>query len=82
LPRDDRHPDVDGGPVAGTGKSGQRSELVACGSEADLEALDPAEPAVGTGFVDAVAEVADDFFESAALHGVDSQYWASNGACS
>jgi hypothetical protein len=67
LSTDDRHPQGHGGVAADSGKMVEQGEFVAGGFEADLEPLDLTEPAIGAGFVDAVAEVADDLFEPAAL---------------
>jgi hypothetical protein len=48
-------------------------ELVLGAGEADLEALDLAEPAFAFGFGDAVVQVVPDFFETGPLGGVRPQ---------
>ena len=57
---------------AGGGQVGL-GELVVGGGEADLESLGFTGPAFALGFGDAVQEVVADFFEPAALGGVDPQ---------
>ncbi len=47
------------------------SEFLAGCLQADLKSLDFTEPSVGSGFGDAVGEIARDFDKSAALSGID-----------
>jgi hypothetical protein len=60
---------------AGGGQVGLGEFVVGC-SEADFESLGFSGPAFALGFGDAVQEVVADFFESAALGGVDPQQGA------
>ena len=62
---------------AGGGQVGL-GEFVVGGGEADLESLGFAGPAFALGFGDAGQEVVADFFEAAALCGVDAQEGASD----
>ena len=62
---------------AGGGQVGL-GEFVVGGGEADFESLGFAGPAFAFGFGDAGQEVVADFFESAALGGVDSEEGASD----
>jgi len=64
--------EADGFGAAGGGQVGL-GEFVVGGGEADLESLGFAGPAFALGFGDAGQEVVADFFEAAALCGVDSQ---------
>ncbi|WP_411138029.1 hypothetical protein [Streptomyces sp. C10] len=67
----DRHAEVDQlRPAIGWG-SLEAVELGHSCAEADLESFDLAEPAVGAGLADALAEVVDDLDEPASLAWVD-----------
>jgi hypothetical protein len=52
--------------------------LIFCGSEADAELLDIAEPTLAFGFSDPIVEVVSDLFEPRSFSGADDEDWAAN----